>query len=871
MPLSMLSKELSDKISRLEAFQPDPQKKTVCSLTLSSTNEANTFAEKLSPKDFQFVELEDYWAFNNACKRKIKCDILLISGHFGGSFFGHRGPSLKLSDLEYKSCDSGCDGIFKHPKEVFLFGSNTLAGKTKDHRSVEEYIEILMKEYVESLREGGFLVVGVEDSRVRAEEVASLRYSSIGHAFADRMTSVFSKTPRIYGFDSVSPSGRTIEPLLKKYLNERGDYASYFESIKDHENLLLQETLSHTTFTQDKGNIFKNVSSNQENLTCFLSDENIPFSSKIKTLQEKLKSKDRLQHLLSFFNYMERFNFFKNIDTFKNDVPFYDFNLFKTFSNNSGLKDEILPLLHKKSATLYVKLISFIVSHSLGWVSKSEASSFFKNILGGELGIAERDLLCSFKDIYDFDLRYEDIPRSYWSNPNFIPRDLACIKPQDPEIHKALVKVLREDENWNARYWSIEALKKIQPQDPEVHKALVKALLEDEDRDVRRWSAEILGLIKPQDPEIHKVLAKALLEDKNNHVRYHSALVLAHIQPQDPEIHKALAKALLEDKNNHVRHHSALVLAHIQPQDEDIRKALTKALLEDKSEYVRKDSAWALGRTQSQDPETHKALTKALLEDKSERVRKDSAWALGRTQSQDPEAHKVLAKALLEDEREDVRQTSAWALKEIKPQDPEIHKVLVKTLLEDKNEYIRSNSAEALGEIKSQDPRIHKVLVKTLLEDKNEYVRHHSAWALGKIQPQDPRIHQALTKALFEDKSVDVRRISAWALGEIKPQDPHIHKALAKSLLEDESLDVRYRSAWALGEIKSQDIDIHKVLVKILLEDKSVYVISNSAEALGKIKPQDPEIIKMIKEAFQKEESEYVRSQIKKALKAIEG
>ena len=48
---------LSDKISRLEAFQKDPQKKTVCSLTLNSTNEANTFSEKLDSEKFQFVEI----------------------------------------------------------------------------------------------------------------------------------------------------------------------------------------------------------------------------------------------------------------------------------------------------------------------------------------------------------------------------------------------------------------------------------------------------------------------------------------------------------------------------------------------------------------------------------------------------------------------------------------------------------------------------------------------------------------------------------------------------------------------------------------------------------------------------------------------
>ncbi|MFZ4403485.1 MAG: hypothetical protein ACOYOK_05225, partial [Pseudobdellovibrionaceae bacterium] len=74
-------------------------KKTVCSITINSDEEINTFKKNLSPDLWNFVELTTLnsgganqdnkkdW-MKNACAAKPSCDILLISGHFGGSFFG---------------------------------------------------------------------------------------------------------------------------------------------------------------------------------------------------------------------------------------------------------------------------------------------------------------------------------------------------------------------------------------------------------------------------------------------------------------------------------------------------------------------------------------------------------------------------------------------------------------------------------------------------------------------------------------------------------------------------------------------------------------------------------------------------------------
>src|SRR5690349_2401015 len=82
--------------------------KTVCTATLNSADEKELFQKKLNKSDFRFVELTDYntpgagandW-FERACESGLQCDVLIVSGHFGGSFFGSSASSLPLKTLE---------------------------------------------------------------------------------------------------------------------------------------------------------------------------------------------------------------------------------------------------------------------------------------------------------------------------------------------------------------------------------------------------------------------------------------------------------------------------------------------------------------------------------------------------------------------------------------------------------------------------------------------------------------------------------------------------------------------------------------------------------------------------------------------------
>ena len=81
-----------------------------------------------------------------------------------------------MEALENHSCQKSCEGIFKAPQEVFLFGCNTMAGKEPDSRTLQEYADILYRDHRD-----------VYTSRLMAEEAAAYRYSPLGSQTQDRM------------------------------------------------------------------------------------------------------------------------------------------------------------------------------------------------------------------------------------------------------------------------------------------------------------------------------------------------------------------------------------------------------------------------------------------------------------------------------------------------------------------------------------------------------------------------------------------------------------------------------------------------------------------------------------------------------------
>ena len=854
-PLSVFSVETNSAVT---------QKPTVCTVTINSSEEKDIFQSYLGD-DFNFVELTEFreneknW-FLGACKAGIECDILVISGHFGGSFFGKSNYRLSLTELQRRSCQQACDGILKKPKEVFLFGCNTTAGKTPDHRTPEEYTRVLVND--------GF-------SRRQAEQISAFRYSPIGQQTQDRMKQVFPNS-RIYGFHSQAPLGRKMVPRLK----------SYFDSIPNYKNHLGQFPTSQENklwSSAMKGQWIRSVDGdgNIENPICVL-EEDKPIYKKLtwvnEVLSDNVKSLSYIPVIDIYLQELEeRFNTWEGF-------PADELSLLESIQFNYRARERVNELLEspiRGIISAQVQVLNF--AQRVAWYNEKTYPQKLKGLIGDifneNLNLEQRDLICSLN--VEMDLSLEDLPDETWNEYTIIavgcikPKDinvhlalaellkdtnvrlsaswaLGMIKPEDPQILLALVELLK-DINIEVRRSAIWALGNIKPEDPKVLLALVE-LLKDTNRKVRNTASGALGMIKPEDPLIHHtnievrrsaswalgnikpedpkvLLALAeLLKDTNWMVRLHASGALGMIKPEDPLIHLALVE-LLKDTNIEVRRNTSWALENIKPEDPKVLLALVE-LLKDPNTNVRKTASGALGMIKPDEPQIHLALAE-LLKDTNTNVRGSAILALGNIKPDDPQIHLALAE-LLKDTNTNVRGSVIWALGMIKPEDPQVLLALAE-LLKDPVIDIQIETSKALREIKPDEPQIHLALAE-LLKDTNWMVRLHASWVLGMIKPDEPQIHLALAE-LLKDINWRVRNTASGALGMIKPEDPLIHLALAE-LLKDTNAEIRLQASWALGEIKPEEPQVLLALAE-LLKDPDVEVRNIAKETLEKIKPDN--------------------------------
>jgi hypothetical protein len=184
-------------------------KATVCTITVNSSDEREVFRRYLPADRYRFVELvergrPDWLA--SACRKGIRCDVLVISGHFDGGdeFYSDRvdaHESLPVAEMERVSCGDSCPGLFSQLKEVYLFGCNTLNPDSL-HAARDEIARSLV-------------AAGHPTSDVDA--LAQLLAARYADSNRDKMRAIFKDVPVIYGFSSKAPLGAKAGPMLERY------------------------------------------------------------------------------------------------------------------------------------------------------------------------------------------------------------------------------------------------------------------------------------------------------------------------------------------------------------------------------------------------------------------------------------------------------------------------------------------------------------------------------------------------------------------------------------------------------------------------------------------------------------------------------
>ena len=189
-------------------------KSTVCTITVNSPDERDAFRRHLPKDKFEFVELVEPGNRNwlaSACQRGIQCDVLVISGHFGGAqvaateFYSAEvggAEFLPVEEMERASCSESCPGIFSKLKEVYLFGCDTLS-PAASHATSDEIARTLMQ------------AGRTPQDASRTSNALNARH---GETNRDRMRRIFAGVPIIYGFSSIAPLGPAAASTLSRYL-----------------------------------------------------------------------------------------------------------------------------------------------------------------------------------------------------------------------------------------------------------------------------------------------------------------------------------------------------------------------------------------------------------------------------------------------------------------------------------------------------------------------------------------------------------------------------------------------------------------------------------------------------------------------------
>lgn len=555
----------------------DPNKFTICAITINSDDEKKIFQAQVAKNTSKFnpiVELTDMgddneW-FKKACESKIKCDQLVISGHFGGEFFSDnpdQNKSLSLAELEKAGCSKSCEGILNDPYEVFLLGCNTLAGKDLDNRTPAEYLRVLLND--------GF-------SASQAELVVQSRYGAVGDSNKGSMQRAFAGAKKnIYGFDSIGPSGKTIKPFLTNYFSKIS-LPNHLEKLQakrlmnavQSANTEISGSMNGTAFTQcNEGSVDDPVTKK----ICTFQDERVSNTEKLALITEVLSNDSFLTYLPSISHFLElqahSFN-----DKEKADL--------KLITENATIKRQILGLLDKTNS-LGLKLEWSHFAMKLGYLSEAEASSMIQKdiekMFSKPIGVSEKDTLCG-GDFHNFDINLRNESIKTLGKLEVIA--LACLNVQDPPLIKRLAQKYEQVNDPEQDYDLLSLLTEQPianvPLSPKLLAKVKGSLTKPEDWQ-RRMGVSFLLKFTPQDKSFIPVISK-LLQSKNEEDVESMLWEIGNLKVKDPEVLKEVI-SLTKSKNEEIRATAIRTLVASELKAPWIQKPLLDFIKSNYSQY----------------------------------------------------------------------------------------------------------------------------------------------------------------------------------------------------------------------------------------------------------------------------------------------
>jgi hypothetical protein len=358
--------------------------KTVCTITVNSPDERETFRRWLPAGEFEFVELvergrPDWLA--SACRAGVRCDVLVISGHFddGSEFYSDRLDArehLPVDEMQRVACSESCPGLFSQLKEVYLFGCNTL----NDGARMTATPEI-----ARSLVRDGY---SAADAQQRVRELNERHAESN----RDRMRSIFKDVPVIYGFTGKAPLGHAAGPLLDRYF--RAGAGSETEIGSGRASGALLGLFGPSSMTAASGLTDGELLAAHRQDACHFSDDRLTRAQKLDFVS-RLLARDMAEVRM----FLERIESYVaslgNAGRAEPDL----LRVREAIARDAAARERYLAFARDADEpAVRVRMID--VAHRLGWLTPAEQRAEFTRMIGERIaanatGETDVDLVCS--------------------------------------------------------------------------------------------------------------------------------------------------------------------------------------------------------------------------------------------------------------------------------------------------------------------------------------------------------------------------------------------------------------------------------------------------------------------------------------------
>jgi len=384
-------------------------KQTVCTITVNSADEKEAFRRSLPPDKFRFVELvergrPDWLA--SACQQKIRCDVLVISGHYdgGNEFFSDKVEArefLPVDEMERASCSDSCSTLFSQLKEIYLFGCNTLNPERQNNVAAT---------IAHDLRLSGHSAADAD----RLAQVLAARY---GDSSRDRMRQIFPNVPAIYGFSSVAPLGPAAAFNLSRYLQSgSGGIASGRPTSR-----LLSYFPGHS-MTVTAGMYDADPQASYRRDFCRFSGDRLNAAAKVAFVHQVLERD--MAEVRIFLDRIERYT--ESLSENDRAAPEVAAAL-DSIADDTGTRGRYLDFARAaESPRLRVRMLK--LAHELGWLSPAELRGETMRTIGDTLArahvdAADVDLACSLNRNHALDGELDS---------------LQAVSPADDPAHAAI-------------------------------------------------------------------------------------------------------------------------------------------------------------------------------------------------------------------------------------------------------------------------------------------------------------------------------------------------------------------------------------------------------------------------------------------------